>query len=42
MCAYKKVMLLSVVLATLCLIQHGDAFPSIGHYGKRFGKSLNL
>lgn len=38
MCSNKTLLLASIALAALCLMQYGEALPSIGHYGKRFGK----
>ncbi|EDW15369.1 eclosion hormone [Drosophila mojavensis] len=36
MCSNKTLLLASIALAALCLMQYGEALPSIGHYGKRF------
>ncbi|XP_023173786.1 eclosion hormone [Drosophila hydei] len=36
MCSKNTLLLASIALATLCLLQYGEALPSIGHYGKRF------
>ncbi|XP_030573938.1 eclosion hormone [Drosophila novamexicana] len=36
MCNNRTLLLLSIALTVLCLLQCGEALPSIGHYGKRF------
>ncbi|KAH8414417.1 hypothetical protein KR215_005498 [Drosophila sulfurigaster] len=36
MCTHKILMMLCMAMTIACLLQTGDTYPSIGHYGKRF------